>query len=81
MPKSRQEVTGSKIGGRIRQRTDSAGAEQSVSKSEAQSVDQRVSSQQDSLSLGKYKATGFVAVCGLVLVALIYIAVQYFVKK
>jgi hypothetical protein len=81
MAKSRQAVTGSKIGGQIRQSSDSAGAEQAVSKSEAQSVDQRVSSQQDSLSLGKYKATGLVAVCGLVLVALVYLAVQYFLKK
>jgi hypothetical protein len=81
MSKSKQQVTGSKIGGRIRQSSDDAGAEQDVSESEALSVDQRVSSQQDSLILGKYKATGLVAVCGLVLVALIYIAVQYFLKK
>jgi hypothetical protein len=81
MAKSRQEVSGSKIGGHIRQSNDGTGAEQFVSSSEAKSVDQKVSSQQDSLSLGKYKAQGLVAVCGLVLVAVVYIAVQYFLKK
>ena len=81
MQKSRQEVAGSKIGGQIRQSTDADSADQTVSKSEALSVDLEVSSHEDSLSLGKYKATGIVAVCGLVLVALVYIAVEYFVSK
>jgi hypothetical protein len=81
MNESNQEVRGSKIDGKVTQTTDVSRATQKAENIEAKALDQKISSQQPSLRLGKYRAQGLYAVIGLVLLGLVYLAIRFFLKK
>jgi hypothetical protein len=81
MSETRQEVSESKIGGKIVQTSDVPKTQQAVAHVEASALNQEISSQQQSLGLGKYKARGLYAIVGLVFIALAYLLLQYFLRK
>jgi len=81
MSESKQEIKDAKIGGKVVQTTDTTKAKQKVAEIEAAALSQKISSQQQTLGLGKYKAQGLYAVVGLVLLALVYMLVQFLTKK
>jgi hypothetical protein len=77
MAKSSQKVEGVNVRGKINQRSDVESTDQSVKDGGARSVRQNITSQQSSLQLGKYRASGLWAVVGLVIIALSYFAYRY----
>jgi hypothetical protein len=77
MSNSKQSISNSKAKGAMRQKTDAAKADQSVSEASADSIDQTVSGQQQTLGLGKYKASGKWAVIALVIVAASFLVLRY----
>jgi hypothetical protein len=81
MSESKQQVQESKIGGKVSQTSDAARADQKAVKIEATQLQQQISSQQDSLTLGKYGAKGIYAVIGLVIIAVLYLVVRFVISK
>ena len=81
MSESKQEIRDAKIGGKVVQTTDATKADQKISGIEATALNQKISSQTQTLGLGKYKAQGLYAVVGLVFLALVYMLFQFLTKK
>ncbi|HEV3384608.1 MAG TPA: hypothetical protein VG097_07320 [Gemmata sp.] len=81
MDKANQKIEGSKIGGAITQNADVASTNQSIKNTEAGGgANQRIVSQPSTLTFGKLKASGMVAVIGAVVILLAYVTVKYFTK-
>jgi hypothetical protein len=72
------KVTGSTIRKRIKQRSDVANTNNSVEDSDAEAVQQRIESQQNSLQVFGGKARGTIAVICLVVVIAAYLIYHYF---
>jgi hypothetical protein len=81
MSESKQQIQDSKIGGKVNQTSDAAKADQKAVKIQATHLQQKISSQQDSLTLGKYGAKGLYAVIGLVIIAVLYLVVRFLISK
>jgi hypothetical protein len=79
--RSKQEITDSKIGGKVHQRTDAENATQSIANIETTQLQQRVSSNQETLILGKYRAKGLYAVLALVLIIIAYFLFKFALKN
>lgn len=75
MSQTKQEIRGSKIGGKITQNADTTNTKQQIIDVSAQELEQNVSSKQQTLAWGKHKANGTVAVVALVLLGLAYLII------
>lgn len=69
--KTKQTIKDVKITGTIKQASDAVNAKQAVKKATASELEQTAKSEKQSLTLGKYQASGKWAVIGLVLVIII----------
>lgn len=81
MSPSKQEVRGSRISGQVTQASDVSNTDQTATNIEATELNQTISSQQQSLSLGKYRAKGIYAIVGLVILVVVYLLIQFLMKK
>jgi hypothetical protein len=75
--KAKQNIEGSRIGGKIRQDSDANDSEQSIRNSSASKVSQRVRSKLPALEVfGNYRATGIFAIAAVVLIIIASLIVQ-----
>jgi hypothetical protein len=74
---SKQTIESVELSGAIKQTTDAAKAEQTIKDAKGSELDQTVRTEKQSLSLGKYSASGKWAVIGLVVVAIIVIVFEW----
>lgn len=68
---SKQSIESVELSGLMKQTTDAAKAEQKIKDAKGSEVDQTVRAEKQSLSLGKYSASGKWAVIGLVVIVII----------
>jgi hypothetical protein len=74
---ARQSAVGSTFRSGIEQISDTPITEQTVTGSTADSLKQSIKSQQPTMQIGNWRATGLWAVIGLTLVVLIFLGLRY----
>jgi len=80
MAKVVQRTDGARIKRGINQHSDVDSTSQTATNATADSLDQRVGATKDGLILGKYKATGSIAIIALVAIVICYFAFQYLAR-